>query len=210
MPFSYSMQNTLIDFLFRGRPYTPPSTLYCALIIASRGYSSNIRNTAINVGDTVIPTTPNGRLYKCVAAGTSGATDPTWSTVANGVTVDGTVTWQEQSTNIQNDIFSEPSGASYARASITSSLTNWAGTQGAGTTVASAGTTGQTSNNVAITFPTPGENWGVIYGVALMTTLTGGTIITWSYLSNPKTINAFDSAPSFAIGTLPFVFNNPT
>ena len=45
---------------------------------------------------------------------------------------------------------SEVSGGSYARVSIPSSLANWAGTQGAGTTVVSSGTSGQTSNMQAI------------------------------------------------------------
>ena len=55
----------------------------------------------------------------------------------------------------------EVSGTAYARVAVTSSLANWAGTQGAGTTVASSGTSGLTSNNAAITFPTPGAGgWG--------------------------------------------------
>jgi len=55
----------------------------------------------------------------------------------------------------------EVSTNGYARVAVTSSLANWAGTQSAGSTVASSGTGGQTSNNVAITFPTPtGGGWG--------------------------------------------------
>lgn len=38
------------------------------------------------------------------------------------------------------------------RVAITSSLANWAGTQGSGTTSASTGTSGTTSNNADITF----------------------------------------------------------
>jgi len=52
----------------------------------------------------------------------------------------------------------EVSGGSYARVQVASSLANWAGTQGAGTTTASSGTGGQTSNNGAITFPAPTAN----------------------------------------------------
>jgi len=35
-----------------------------------------IASTAFVVGDIVIPTVANGRLYQCVIAGTSGATEP--------------------------------------------------------------------------------------------------------------------------------------
>lgn len=48
------------------------------------------------------------------------------------------------------------SGTAYGRQAVTASLANWAGTQGAGTTVASSGTGGTTSNNNAITWCAPG------------------------------------------------------
>ena len=49
----------------------------------------------------------------------------------------------------------EVTGGSYARVAVTSSLANWAGTQSAGSTTASTGTSGTISNNAAITFPAP-------------------------------------------------------
>jgi hypothetical protein len=49
----------------------------------------------------------------------------------------------------------EVTGGSYARVAVTSSLANWAGTQSAGSTTASSGTGGTTSNNNAITFSAP-------------------------------------------------------
>ena len=45
----------------------------------------------------------------------------------------------------------EPSGNGYARVAVTNSLANWAGTQSSGSTVASSGTGGTTSNNAVIT-----------------------------------------------------------
>lgn len=36
--------------------------------------------TALNLGAVVHPTTPNGYVYEVTAAGTTGATEPTWST----------------------------------------------------------------------------------------------------------------------------------
>jgi len=56
----------------------------------------------------------------------------------------------------------EVSGNAYARQDLAPSLTNWAGTQAAASTTASSGTSGTTSNNVAITFPTPTASWGTV------------------------------------------------
>ena len=44
----------------------------------------------------VIPTSPNrtGYLYMVTATGTSGSTEPSWSTISPGTTTDGTVTWK--------------------------------------------------------------------------------------------------------------------
>ena len=56
----------------------------------------------------------------------------------------------------------EPSGGAYARVAVTASLANWAGTQGAASTVASTGTSGTTSNNVTITWPTTTASWGTL------------------------------------------------
>ena len=47
----------------------------------------------------------------------------------------------------------EVTGGGYARVSVARTLAAWAGTQAAGSTTASTGTGGTTSNNNAITFP---------------------------------------------------------
>lgn len=94
------------------------------------------------------------------------------------------------------------SGGSYARVAVTSSLANWSGTQGAGTTVASSGTGGNISNNITITFPAPTANWGVITGFGIFDASTGGNLIIWSPLDTPKTVNAGDAAPAFPPGSL--------
>lgn len=52
-------------------------------------------STAYILNQQVPPTTPNGHIYKCTVAGTSGATEPTWPTTSAGTVVDGTVTWEE-------------------------------------------------------------------------------------------------------------------
>jgi hypothetical protein len=102
----------------------------------------------------------------------------------------------------------EVSGGSYARVAVTSSLTNWAGTQGAGTTTASSGTSGTTSNNNTITFPAPTANWGVVTHAAIYDASSGGNLVAWSALSASKTVNNGDAAPSFPAGSLTFQIDN--
>ena len=96
----------------------------------------------------------------------------------------------------------EVSGGSYARVAITSSLTNWAGTQGASTTVASSGTSGMTSNNNVIQFASPTANWGTVQGIGLFDAATGGNEWQYGSLATPKTVNSGDAAPSFAAAAL--------
>jgi hypothetical protein len=50
-------------------------------------------STAYLVGDVVKPTTPNGFIYECTTAGTSGGTQPTWATTAGATVNDGTAQW---------------------------------------------------------------------------------------------------------------------
>lgn len=102
----------------------------------------------------------------------------------------------------------EVAGGSYARVAVTSSLANWAGTQSAGSTVASSGTGGTTSNNATITFPAPTANWGVVTCVGWMDATTAGNNWIYNALTVNKTINNGDAAPSFAIGALTFQVDN--
>lgn len=43
---------------------------------SNRRYSTWTANTVYAVGDYIVPTVPNGRIYKAVVAGTSSATEP--------------------------------------------------------------------------------------------------------------------------------------
>jgi len=92
----------------------------------------------------------------------------------------------------------EVTGGSYARVSVAASLANFAGTQSAGSTTASSGTGGQTSNNGAITFPAPTANWGSVTGMAIFDASSGGNMLIWCALGTAKTVNNGDAAPSFA------------
>lgn len=102
----------------------------------------------------------------------------------------------------------EVTGGSYARVAVTGSLANWAGTQAAASTVASSGNTGTTSNNVAVTFPAPTANWGVVTHFAIYDAAIAGNMLIWGALSTSKTINNGDAAPSFAPAALTFQVDN--
>lgn len=103
----------------------------------------------------------------------------------------------------------EVSGGAYARVGVTASLANFAGTQSAGSTTASSGTSGTTSNNNAITFPSPsGANWGVITSVGILDASSSGNLMAYGALAINKTVNDGDAAPSFAAGALTFQIDN--
>lgn len=95
----------------------------------------------------------------------------------------------------------EVSGNSYARQNLAPSLTNWAGTQSAGSTTASSGTGGTTSNNSTITFPTPTGSWGTVTHFGVYDASTSGNLLFYGALSIAKTINQGDTI-SFAAGAL--------
>lgn len=105
----------------------------------------------------------------------------------------------------------EVSGGSYGRVAVTSALSAWAGTQGAGTTTASSnasGSTGTTSNNNAITFAAPTAAWGTIVGFCVFDATSGGNLLLYAPLTTPKTVNNGDAAPSFAAGALTFTIGD--
>lgn len=138
------LENKLIDFLFRGQSYAPPSTLYIALF-------TTVDNDA-NTG-------------------------------------------------------TEVSGNAYARASVASALTSWAGTQATGSVVVSSGTNGTTSNNGAITFPTPSGSWGTVVGFGIFDAASGGNLLFWGPLSINKTINQGDTV-TFPVNSLALQIDN--
>jgi hypothetical protein len=97
-----------------------------------------------------------------------------------------------------SSVGTEVVGGSYARASVTRSLANFSGTQAAGSTVASSGTGGQSSNNVAIAFPVPSAGWG---NVGWVFGASGANIVFCQALTLAKTINTGDTV-TFPIAAL--------
>ena len=81
-------ENLITDARYRGQALVWPTVIALAFILATRGYSSNIRSAVVAVNDTVIPTAANGRLYKCTTGGTAGAGEPTWPITAGGTVTD--------------------------------------------------------------------------------------------------------------------------
>jgi len=99
----------------------------------------------------------------------------------------------------------EVSGGNYSRVSVASSLANWAGTQSAGSTVASSGTGGQTSNNGAITFPTPSAGWGTVTHFGIFDAASSGNLLFYGALTISKTINEADTV-TFPAASLSITF----
>ena len=95
----------------------------------------------------------------------------------------------------------EVSGGSYARVNLAPSLTNWAGTQAAASTTASTGTSGTTSNNSTITFPTPTATWGTVTHFGVYDAASAGNLLFYGALTIAKTINTGDviSFPAAAL-----------
>jgi hypothetical protein len=101
----------------------------------------------------------------------------------------------------------EVTGGNYSRASVTGSLANWAGTQGAGTTAASSGTSGTTSNNNIVAWPTPSATWGLVVEICAMDASTGGNLLFRNPITISKTINNADVV-DLPAGALTFQFDN--
>lgn len=101
----------------------------------------------------------------------------------------------------------EVSGGSYARVNYAASLANWAGTQSAGSTTASSGTGGTTSNNNVITFTTATADWGTVNCFGYMTASSGGTLIFYAALTASRNITNGSTA-SFAAAALTFQIDN--
>lgn len=97
----------------------------------------------------------------------------------------------------------EPTGGSYARASIAgNSLTAWLSTQGNAST--SSGTGAVTSNAVAIPWSTaPTASWGTATEACVFDAPTGGNLLWRFALTTPRSITT-GATVSFPIGTMQF------
>lgn len=91
-------------------------------------------------------------------------------------------------------------GTGYVAQTVARSLAAWAGTQGAGTTLASSGTSHQTSNNGLIDFGTVGAGgWGTMVGIGLY---SGTDLFAWADVD--ARVLAEGDEVSFAAGSIVF------
>lgn len=97
-------------------------------------------------------------------------------------------------------------GVNYARASFACSLTSLSGTQGAGTTTASSGTGGRTSNNAAIAHPVPSGSWGTCLAQGWLDAASAGNLLFWGALTTPLSIGLQSGAPTYAPDGMGFTF----
>lgn len=102
----------------------------------------------------------------------------------------------------------EVTGGSYARVAITAGLTQWAGTQSAGSTTASSGTGGTTSNNAVVTFPTSSAAWGTLTSVTLMDASTAGNEWVCIDLTSTFNVSGTGITVSFPAASLQFQIDN--
>lgn len=86
-------------------------------------------------------------------------------------------------------------GVGYARAPIDSSTDAWSATDGPGTVTPSTGTSGRISNNAAITHPQPTGNQGTWVAGALLDAPTGGNLMLWKALAEPRSVTASSEPP---------------
>ncbi|ANQ83682.1 hypothetical protein dqs_0606 [Azoarcus olearius] len=98
----------------------------------------------------------------------------------------------------------EPSGGAYARVAVAASLANWAGTQGVGTTTASSGTSGTTSNNALISMPETTAAWSTIRAVRFYDASTAGNAWICLPITLPLDVDRAGVTVKFPAATLQF------
>lgn len=87
----------------------------------------------------------------------------------------------------------EVSGGSYARVQVAQADSNW---------TAPSGTPRAMTNVNAVTFPAPTANWGSVTHFGIFDASSAGNLLYWAALSQAKTVNSGDAAPSFAASAL--------
>jgi hypothetical protein len=95
----------------------------------------------------------------------------------------------------------EVTGGSYARQAVASTLAAWSGTQAAGSTSASSGSSGRISNNADVAFPTPTANWGTVTHAEMLDAVSGGNRLVWAPVTPPRTVNSGSLPPSYSPNT---------
>jgi hypothetical protein len=180
------LKTKLIDHLLRTATFSKPSAAYIGLIRASRGAWN--ASTVYSVGDTIVPTTFAGRMYRCTTAGTSGSSQPTWTTTDGGTNTDGTAIWTEHTPSLEAGTnLNEVSGGSYARVAVTQADANWT----------APGASGLTQNVNSIEFAAPTADWGAICHWFVADASSGGNLLLLAPMSSVFQVNSGNPAPKF-------------
>jgi hypothetical protein len=66
-------------------------------------------STSYDVGDIVRPAAANGYVYRCISAGVSAGSAPSWPTTKGQDVTDNTVTWENLGTSFVKFDFTDPS-----------------------------------------------------------------------------------------------------
>lgn len=91
---------------------------------------------------------------------------------------------------------------------MTAGLTQWSGTQSAGSTAASSGTGGTVSNNAAITFPASSAAWGNLQAVRWYDASSAGNSWICINLTSAVNVTGAGLTVSFPAGQLQFQIDN--
>lgn len=199
--------NSLVDQVLRGQLPIAPSTLYVGLLQANQGLWASA--TTYSAASYVVVGATDGlyHLYYSAAGGT-GVGFPTFTGTPGEYVTDGTITWIEQTLAMKSgSAINEPAIGTYAyaRVPVVSTLLNWSGTQGSGSTTPSSGASSVTSNNNSIIFPMPTGNWiaspAGLWGIALFDDPLAGNLIAFGPVGSIRTIGS-GTSPLFPIGQL--------
>jgi len=96
----------------------------------------------------------------------------------------------------------EVAGGGYLRVTLLSATSTLSGTQSPGSTSASSGTGGRTSNNAALTWPAPTANQGTTLSLGVHDAPSAGNLLFWAPVAEPRTVNNGGPAPSVAADDL--------
>ena len=207
-------QNKVTDALLRAQAIGTPATWYVALLKCSKGARANLTAYALNDTIAVLANDSKYHLYKCTTAGTTAAAQSTlYPGVANEIITDGTAVFTEQNAALDAGTAQvEPTTGGYARVAFTAGLAAWSGTQSAGSTTASSGTGGQSSNNAAVTFPTITADYQgaseKIWAWAIYDAATAGNCWFWVPLSTLQSVLNGQAPASCAAGALTITIGN--